>query len=252
MSPNLQSLAQKRTYFRIVTMYFRHAADIWQEFPQLVAGLLIVDKIQPNVDVEPHLPPYYNRARARLAQGPESSLPEVSAWRRVYSQMGLKPTQYRSAGEALLRRFRQEDNLPRLHPLVDLCNAVSLAFALPVAVFDLAGVEGYLEVRRATGTESYLAFSGETEIPPAGEVIFADGANLVHARRWTFRQSLRSTIRPETAQVLIMSEGMHESAAVDIPALIDALAVEISALWSPPRHQTLLTAKSPRLDFTLE
>ena len=232
-------------------MYFCHAADIWQEFPQLAAGLLIVDNMHPNVDLEARLQPYFDRARKRLRHGPESSLAEVSAWRRVYSQMGLKPTQYRSAGEALLRRFRQEDDLPRLHPLVDLCNAVSLAFALPVAVFDLAGVEGYLEVRHATGAETYLAFSGETEIPPAGEVIFADGANHVHARRWTFRQSRRSTIRPETAQVLIISEGMHETAAVDIPALIDTLTVEISALWSPPRYQTTLTAQSPRLDFTL-
>jgi DNA/RNA-binding domain of Phe-tRNA-synthetase-like protein len=233
-------------------MYFCHAADIWQEFPQLVAGLLIVDNIHPNVDAETRLQPYYNRARERLRQGPESSLAEVSAWRRVYAQMGLKPTQYRSAGEALLRRFRQEDDLPRLHPLVDLCNAISLAFALPVAVFDLMGVEGYLEVRHATGAETYLAFSGETEIPPAGEIIFADAANHVHARRWTFRQSLRSTIRPETRQALIVSEGMHESAAVDVPALIDALAAESGALWAPPRYQTMLTAASPRLEFTLE
>lgn len=232
-------------------MYFCHAANIWQEFPQLVAGLLVLDHIHGNVDVEARLQPWYNRARERLRQGPESSLPEVSAWRRVYAQMGLKPTQYRSAGEALLRRFRQEDDLPRLHPLVDLCNAVSLAFALPVAVFDLAGVDGYLQVRRAAGTEEYLAFSGETEIPPPGEIIFADAANQVHARRWTFRQSLRSTIRPETSQALIVSEGMHQTAAVDIPALIDALAGEISTFWSPPRHQAILTAASPRLDFTL-
>ena len=74
-----------------------------------------------------------------MRRGPESELAEISAWRRAYAQMGLKPTQYRSAAEALLRRFRRGEELPRLHPLVDLCNAISLAFALPVAVFDLAG-----------------------------------------------------------------------------------------------------------------
>ena len=99
------------------------------------------------------LEPWHARARERLARGPESELAEVSAWRRAYTQMGLKPTQYRSAAEALLRRFRREGDLPRLHPLVDLCNAVSLAFALPVAVFDLAGVDSRLEVRHAVGGE---------------------------------------------------------------------------------------------------
>jgi len=230
-------------------MYFCHAPEIWQQFPQLAAGLLVANGIQPQVEVEAQLQPWYQRARERLSQGPESQLAEVAAWRRTYAQMGLKPTQYRSAGEALLRRFRREDAVPRLHPLVDLCNAVSLAFALPVAVFDLAQVEAFLEVRPARGTEEYLAFSGEIEIPPADEIIFADGANHVHARRWTFRQSRRSVITPETGRALIVSEGLHESARADVAALIEALAEEIGRGWSPPSHRAMLTAEAPRLEF---
>lgn len=230
-------------------MYFSHSFVIWQQFPQLVPGLLLVEGLHSEADVEPLLPPWYQRARERLSGGTESDLPEVSAWRRAYAQMGLKPTQYRSAAEALLRRFRKEDDLPRLHPLVDLCNAISLAFALPVAVFDLAGVEGYLEVRHARGDEQYLAFSGEIESPEPGEVIFADAANQVHARRWTFRQSRRSTIGPETRSALIVSEGLHDTAAADIPALIEALAQGITTLWLAPQHRAILTASEPRLEF---
>jgi DNA/RNA-binding domain of Phe-tRNA-synthetase-like protein len=124
-------------------MYFCHSTEIWQQFPQLAAGLLVVEGISGRVEVEALLEPWLERARARLSRETEAEMPEIAAWRRAYAQMGLKPTQYRSAAEALLRRFKREDNLPRLHPLVDFCNAVSLAFALPVAVFDLAGVEAY-------------------------------------------------------------------------------------------------------------
>lgn len=230
-------------------MYFCHSPQIWQQFPQLVPGLLVVDDIYPQVEVEARLQPWYQRTRERLSQGPESQMPEIAAWRRAYTKMGLKPTKYRSAAEALLRRFKREDDLPRLHPLVDLCNAISLAFTLPVAVFDLAQVESYLEVRHATGSEQYLAFSGEIETPPPDEVIFADAANQVHARRWTFRQSRRSTINPETGRVLIVSEGLHETAAIDVPTLIDALAEGITALWSAPRQRAILTVETPRLEF---
>lgn len=231
-------------------MYFCHSPQIWQQYPQLVPGVLVVDGIHPQVEVESLLPPWFERARQRLVQGQqESDLPEIAAWRRTYAQMGLKPTQYRSAGEALLRRFRKEGDLPRLHPLVDLCNAVSLAFALPVAVFDLAGVSDYLEVRHARGDEQYLAFSGEIEIPEPNEVIFVDAANHVHARRWTFRQSRRSTIKPDTSRVLIVSEGMHPSAPTDVPALINILAENITRLWSSPHHQAILTTVDPRLEF---
>ena len=230
-------------------MYFCHASQIWKEFPQLAAGLLVVDHIHPQVDVEDRLQPWYERARQRLREGPESQMPQVAAWRRAYTQMGLKPTKYRSAAEALLRRFKREDGLPRLHPLVDLCNAVSLAFSLPVAVFDVDHVNSFLEVCHATGREEYLAFSGEIENPAPGEVIFADAANQVHARRWTFRQSRRSVIHPETARALIVSEGLHDTAAADVRRLIDILAENITALWSAPRQQAMLTAESPRLEF---
>ena len=144
-------------------MYFQHTPEIWNQFPELVPGMLAAEGISADVDVSEAVARYSAIAAERLDRRTESELPEIQAWRRGFSKMGLKPTQYRSAAEALLRRFRRESALPRLHPLVDLCNAISLAFALPVAVFDLDGVDGYIEVRHATGAEQYLAFSGEAE-----------------------------------------------------------------------------------------
>lgn len=232
-------------------MYFGHSPAIWQQFPQLVPGVLVAEDIRAEVEVGSSLEPWYDRARARLSRGAESELAEIAAWRRAYAQMGLKPTQYRSAAEALLRRFRREGSLPRVHPLVDLCNAVSLAYALPVAVLDLARIDGHLEVRHARGDERYLDFSGEIESPDPGEVIFADAANHAHARRWTFRQSRRSTVGPETRQVLIVCEALHATAAADVPALVDALAGDVASLWSVPCRRGVLRAASPRLDFSL-
>jgi DNA/RNA-binding domain of Phe-tRNA-synthetase-like protein len=229
-------------------MYFEHTRAIWQQFPQLVPGVLAIDSVDPETDVTARLEPFFQRARERLAGITESDLPEVTAWRRAYAQMGLKPTQYRSAGESLLRRFRKEDALPRLHPLVDLCNAVSLAFALPIAAFDLDQVAGFLQVRHALGDEHYLAFSGEIETPPAGEVIFADADRHAHARRWTFRQSRRSTVGPATRRALIISEALHPSAGADIPALLATLAGELSTIWSAPSGQAILTANAPRFE----
>lgn len=212
-------------------------------------GLMVVDGIQPEFDVEANLKPWFQRAEERLDKGPESQMPEISAWRRAYSRMGLKPSKYRSAAEALLRRFKREGDLPRLHPLVDICNAVSIAFALPVAVFDLAGVKKFLEVCHASGTEQYLAFSGQIETPSPGEVIFRDAADHAHARRWTFRQSRLSTVSPETTQVLIISEGLHETAPRDIPELMNTLSKEMAALGLSPGSPVILRDENPRFDF---
>jgi DNA/RNA-binding domain of Phe-tRNA-synthetase-like protein len=163
--------------------------------------------------------------------------------------MGLKPTKYRSASEALLRRFKREDDLPTVNPLVDLCNAASLAFALPVAVFDLQNVDEFIEVRPATGSEEHLSFQEEIEHPEPGEIIFADAAGHAHARRWTFRQSRRSVVGTGTEKVVIVSEGVHDRAEEDVPALLAELRGAITDLWNEPEVRAILTSKSPRLDF---
>jgi len=232
-------------------LYFRHVPEIWQRFPQLVPGLLVVKGIHPGGDVEDRIRAWYQRAGKRLAEQSESQMPEVAAWRRVYSRMGLKPTKYRSASEALLRRFKREQDLPRLYPLVDLCNAASLAYALPVAVFDLEKVERFIEVRPASGTEQYLSFQEQIEHPEAGEIIFADAAGHAHARRWTFRQSRRSVVEQGTEKVIIVSEGVHEQAGEDVPSLMEELGEAIAELWRSPTKQAVLTADNPRIDFDL-
>jgi DNA/RNA-binding domain of Phe-tRNA-synthetase-like protein len=226
-------------------MRFRHDEAIWREFPGLVPGVMAVEGIRADVDVEGLIATYEAVARERLAAGPESGLPEIQAWRRAFSAMGLKPTQYRCASEALLRRFRKEDALPRLHPLIDFCNALSLAFAIPVAVFDLDRIAGDLTVRHADGDEVYETFSGETEHPEPGEVIFADDERRVHARRWTNRQSGASAVQAETTSVLIVTEALHEAADADVRRLLTALWQGIGATWGVAGQGEILTVDAP-------
>jgi DNA/RNA-binding domain of Phe-tRNA-synthetase-like protein len=232
-------------------MYFQHSAQIWRDFPALVPGVLYVEGITEGGSTSGAADRFAAIAKSRLAAvSAESELPEIQAWRRAFAQMGLKPTQYRCASESLLRRFRREGSLPALHPLVDLCNAVSLAFALPVAVLDAARITGPLEVRYATGDETYLTFVGDVEHPVPGEVIFADQAGQAHARRWTNRQSGLSAVRDTTSAALIVAEALHDSAPADVPELVAALTAEMQAAWPVIPQTAVLTAASPR--FTPE
>ncbi|TDD17843.1 B3/B4 domain-containing protein [Nonomuraea diastatica] len=230
-------------------MHFQHSTDIWRDFPGLVPGVMSVAGVTKDVRVDDRLAHYGEIAAKRLATASEGELPEIQAWRRAFSAMGLKPTQYRCASESLLRRFRKEGALPRLHPLIDLCNAVSLAYAVPVAVFDVSRISSYVEVRYAAGDETYVTFSGQTERPPAGEVVFADADAMAHARRWTNRQSGRSAVRDTTTDVLIVAEALHDTARADIEALTAGLAGEMRALWRATPAPVLLTASSPRFTF---
>ena len=57
---------------------------------------------------------------------------EIAAVRTMYKRVGLDPTKTRPSSEALLRRVRKGDALPRINSMVDVCNWCSLEFQLPV------------------------------------------------------------------------------------------------------------------------
>ncbi|WP_410599836.1 B3/4 domain-containing protein [Amycolatopsis sp. lyj-90] len=212
-------------------MRLQHHPDVHAEHPGLAVGTLLATGITPELPVD--LEKFLARATRRLADGPESEFPEIQAWRRAFAKMGLKPTQYRCASESLLRRLRKEGVLPRIHPVIDLCNAVSVAYAIPVAVLDVAKISGSLEVRHARGDEKYVTFAGTVEHPNPGEVIFADEDGQAHARRWTNRQSGHSAVSATTSDVLIVSEGLHATAAEDVRLLIEAIAGELAGFTKP-------------------
>lgn len=114
-------------------MHFQHSTEIWADHSDLVAGVVFAAGVTGNASVDRQIAAFTAVAEARLAVGSEAEFPEIQAWRRTFSRMGLKPTQYRCAAGSLLRRLRREHTLPRIHPLIDLCNAISVAFAIPVA-----------------------------------------------------------------------------------------------------------------------
>lgn len=228
-------------------MRFQHDEAIWRDFPRLAAGAVVIQSETSDRDVTRQSQRFLDRADARLRRSSESELPEIQAWRRAFAQMGLKPTQYRCASEALLRRYRKDKALPHIHPLVDLCNAVSVAYAIPIAVFDLDRVEGNLEVRYANGAEVYLAFSGETENPALGEVVFADAADQAHARRWTNRQSALSAVRRDSARALIVAEALHDDAVADIAALLDELQHVLTGVRAEPDMVARLSSDQPSI-----
>lgn len=226
---------------------FSHAPDIWADFPQLVPGVMVIRDVSPEPDLREAIAALSAEAASRLAVSTESELPEVQAWRKAFTQMGLKPTQYRCASESLLRRFRKEGSLPRLHPLVDLCNAASLAYALPVAAFDADLVSGDLTVRYARGDEDYLSFAGAIEHPDPREVVFADDAGHAHARRWTHRQSRLSAVSSTTTTAFIITEALHDTGSADVRALGSAFTASLPTDWkaSPTK---VLARDAPTFD----
>lgn len=100
-------------------------------------------------------------------------LADTARARALYRRFGTDPTRYRPASEALLRRARRGDPLPRVNSLVDVGNVVSLRLQVPVGLYDLARVEGNLRVRLGREGEAYPGI-GREQVGVAGRICVAD------------------------------------------------------------------------------
>lgn len=148
----------------------------------------------------------------------------------MFSSFGAKPTQYRNAAEALLRRLGKQGEIPSVNALTDLGNLISIRYAMPVAVVDQNGIAGAITVRFATGAETFADLGSSGSVAPEpGEVIFTDEEGVVCARRWCWRQSVPSATGPDTTHALIVVEGHHDTAAEDAAAAAADLTALLSA-----------------------
>ena len=67
---------------------------------------------------------------------------EIVAVRTMYKRVGIDPTKRRPSSEALLRRVRKGEGLPRINSMVDVCNWCSLEFQLPYGLYDASHIDG--------------------------------------------------------------------------------------------------------------
>ena len=104
------------------------------------------------VDREPRLNAPLAAAEAAVRINPPA---EVTAVRTMYKRVGLDPTKTRPSSEALLRRVRKGDTLPRINSLVDVCNWCSLEFQLPYGLYDADKIDGDVALRLGAAGESY-------------------------------------------------------------------------------------------------
>ena len=222
---------------------FAYDRDVAERYPGIRAGLVHATGLA-NGPTSPELLDEYRAgqrvASERLSATALADLPSIVAWRRAFTAFGAKPTQYRNAAEALLRRLDKHGDIPSISTLVDLGNLVSIRYAMPVAVFDQRAVTGGTAVRFADGSERFTDLGSDTAVnPAAGEVVFVDEAGLVSARRWCWRQSDGSAARDDTTEVLVTVEGHHEDAASDVAA---AVADLVALLGAHARPETLAAA----------
>ncbi len=113
------------------------------------------------------------RARAAFSLENLSSDPTVAAMRSLFRAAGCDPTRYRPSSEALLRRVLKGEDLPAIHPVVDLNNCLSVALAVPCCAAAEGSFAAPVVLRAGGAGESYESLRGPFNLE--GKPLLADG-----------------------------------------------------------------------------
>jgi DNA/RNA-binding domain of Phe-tRNA-synthetase-like protein len=111
-------------------------------------------------------------SRAALEGADLSAHATVAALRRLFRAAGTDPTRYRPSSEALLRRVLKGEDLPAIHPLVDLNNCLSVELAVPCCVMADGTVTPPVTLRAGRPGESYESLRGPFNLE--GKPLLAD------------------------------------------------------------------------------
>lgn len=184
-------------------------------------------------------------ARDALQERSVEELPHVAAWRDAYREFGAKPQRTRNSLEALLRRAAS--GLPRISPLTDLYNGVSVLHQVPLGGEDLARYSGPPRLIRAIGEEPFHTFADGVELtehPDPGEVVWCDDAGVT-CRRWNWRQTRRTRLSDNTTAALFIFDALGPMSDDALGAAGDELAGQLTRLSPAVRiARRLITADS--------
>lgn len=142
--------------------------------------------------------------------GPAWAEAHLSSWADAYARFGAKPNRTPCSAQSLRKRVLKDGALPAINPVVDLYNAVSLRFAVPVGGENIDAYAGAPRLTIADGTEFFDTTADgmpAIECANVGEVIWRDDVGVT-CRRWNWRQGARTRLDSCTGRMWFVMESL--------------------------------------------
>lgn len=172
---------------------------------------------------EHRLDPLLADAEARVRVTPPA---ESAAVRTMYKRVGIDPTKTRPSNEALLRRVRKGDTIPRINSLVDIVNWCSLEFQLPYGLYDRSKISGPVTMRLGAESESYAGIRKD-DVNVSGRITVAD---TVGAFGNPTSDSARTMVTTATTEALVVVYAPAEIPAAQMKRVLDATASRMAEI----------------------
>lgn len=226
--------------------------SFWNLFPDARLGILRVSGLdnsqRENSDISQELEQAHEAASSHVTEETWTDNAVVNRWRLAFQKFKTKKGA-RASIEALLKRVNNGNTIGSINPLVDVYNAISLTYGVPVGGEDLAAVQGDIRLTLADGGEEFRPLGADADEPAlAGELIYKDDAGAI-CRCWNWREAERTMLTESTTDAIMVLEAVDASTDDTFWQATDALAESIRKQLgaSVDVHRVTSNAPSVRL-----
>lgn len=230
-------------------MRFSVDERLFNIFPELKIGVLVCEVNNTRYG-EDRLGPVVAHLKNSFSYDKPQDHPHIIIWREAFKKIGISPSKYYSSIEALLRRVLKSGEVPRINPVVDMYNAISLKYLVPMGGHALEPIEGEIFLGFAKGDEPFYPMdSGELEKAEKDEVVYKDQKEVL-TRRWVWRQCNKDKVTEETKRIFIpvdLMEGVSENVWESIAADLERFLIEDNI--GRVAHKDLLTKEKVSTEF---
>ncbi len=205
--------------------------SFWELFPDASLGIIVVRGMKGADDVQPEdaaeiakiLHDANERANVYLTSNTISENEPVKVWRAAYQKFKTKKGA-RCSIENLLKRVLKGNPVGSITPSVDLYNAISLKYALPVGGEDIDAFVGDLRLGLTEGGDAFSPL-GEDEDDPTlpGELCYRDEAGAV-CRCFNWRDGQRTALKDDSENAFLIVESVDAARRADLEAALDEFA----------------------------
>ena len=194
-------------------MRFTVQKELFDQLPDLTIGVVIatgLDNTRPCREIDERLSRAVEGILENFPAGKPQDHPRIKPWRTAFSKVGISGSKFPSSIESMTRRILKGDPFPRINPLVDLYNGLSLKYLVPMGGHDLDTLKGDIHLRFAEGWEPFTPMgSGETGIVPKGELVYCDDREVL-TRNWVWRQCEKDKATEKTQNIFIPIDVLGE------------------------------------------
>lgn len=216
-------------------MKFSVSSEVFEKLDNVCFGVIVAKGIDNSLvknDIIEKLNQSIKNCEDEFKDTKVKELEGILYYRDAFKELGINPNKFMSSIEAMLTRTSKGKGLPNISPIVDLGNAVSLKYMVPLGAHDIDTLEGDIEVRFSKEGDSFIPLgTEETEILEDGELIYSAGDN-VRTRRWIWRQSEQGKITDESKNIFFPIDGFIDKNYDSVISARDELASLLKQVFS--------------------